>query len=153
MSGTHRRSLPALVLALVAVAALAGCSSSAGTPGTMTATGAWARPSTSMDRAGAAYMVISNGTGTDDALVGASSPASATAEVHETVTDATGKMGMQPVASVPISAGGSMELKPGSYHIMLIDLTQELKVGDSIQITLDFEKAPDLTVTAEVKAS
>jgi copper(I)-binding protein len=150
------RSLPlprvaALLTAAVLIVALAACSSAGSTPGTMTATDAWARPSTSMDLAGAAYVTITNGTGTDDALVGASSPAAQTVEVHETVAGDSGMMGMQPVGSVPIPAGGALELKPGAYHIMLIDLTQELKAGDTIQLTLTFEKAAPVTVTAEVR--
>ncbi len=62
-------------------------------------------------------------------------------------------MGMQPIARLEIPAGGTVELKPGSYHIMLIDLTQELKVGDKIEITLKFEKAGEVKVTAEVRES
>ena len=62
-------------------------------------------------------------------------------------------MGMQPIARLEIPAGGTVELKPGSYHIMLIDLTKELKAGDTIEITLKFEKAGEITVTAEVRES
>ena len=63
-----------------------------------------------------------------------------------------GMMGMQKVDRVEVPAGGKLELKPGSYHIMLIGLNQELKVGDKIDITLKFEKAGDVKVTAEVRA-
>ena len=150
MSRIHLRLGPAALLALVVLAA---CSSGGGTPGTMTASSAWARPSTGMDRAAAAYVVITNGTGQADALVGASSPAAKTVEVHETTVGDSGMMAMKPVTSVPIPVGGTLELKPGSYHIMLIDLTSELKAGDTIQLTLTFAKAPPVTVTAEVRAS
>ena len=60
---------------------------------------------------------------------------------------------MQPVARLEIPAGGSVELKPGSYHIMLIGLKQDLKAGDTIEITLTFEKAGEVKVTAEVRES
>jgi len=63
-----------------------------------------------------------------------------------------GMMGMRPVARLDIPAGGKVELKPGGYHIMLIELTRELKVGDKVEITLTFEKAGDVKVTAEVRA-
>jgi hypothetical protein len=125
-----------------------------------------------MAAAGAAYMVIENSGSEADALTGAASPAAKTVEVHETVamesaapSDAMGSpmpsasgetggmMGMQPIARLEIPAGGSVELKPGSYHIMLIGLNQELKVGDKIEITLTFEKAGDVKVTAEVRES
>ena len=62
-----------------------------------------------------------------------------------------GMLGMRPVDRVEIPAGGKLELKPGSYHIMLIGLNQELKVGDKIEITLKLEKAGDVKVTAEVR--
>lgn len=62
-------------------------------------------------------------------------------------------MGMQKIDRLVIPAGGSVELKPGSYHLMLIDLTQELKAGTTIEITLNFEKAGPMKVTFEVRAS
>ena len=60
-------------------------------------------------------------------------------------------MGMQKMDRLEIPAGGSVELKPGSYHIMLIDLTRELQAGEKIDLTLKFEKAGDVKVTAEVR--
>jgi len=62
-------------------------------------------------------------------------------------------MGMQKMDRLEIPAGGSVELKPGSYHIMLIGLTRELKAGERIDITLKFEKAGDVKVTAEVRGN
>jgi copper(I)-binding protein len=97
-----------------------------------------------------------------DALVGASSPAATTAEVHETVAMGTpapgasgdaGMMGMQPVKRLEIPAGGSVELKSGSYHVMLIGLKKDLKAGDTIEITLTFEKAGKVTVSVPVRES
>jgi hypothetical protein len=64
-----------------------------------------------------------------------------------------GTMGMRPIDRLEIPAGGTVELKPGSYHIMLIGLNQELKPGDKIEITLTFEKAGEVKVTAEVRES
>ena len=62
-------------------------------------------------------------------------------------------MGMRPVARVEIPAGGSLQLKPGSYHVMLIGLARDLAVGDTIDLTLTFEKAGSITVKAQVRAS
>ena len=117
--------------------------------------------------AGAAYMVIENTGSAADFLVGGSSDIAKAVEVHETVAIpaesaapmaspagmGTGgsMMGMQKMDRLEIPAGGSVELKPGSYHIMLIDLTRELKAGEKIDITLKFEKAGDVKVTAEVR--
>jgi hypothetical protein len=113
-----------------------------------------------MASAGVAYMTIENTGSAADALIGASSPAATTAEVHETVVMGSpapgasadgGMMGMQPVKRLEIPAGGTVELKPGSYHIMLIGLKQDLKVGDSVEITLTFEKVGEIKVTATVR--
>jgi copper(I)-binding protein len=126
----------------------------------MSVRGAWARESIPGTSETAAYMTITNGTGSDDALVGASSPAGM-AGVHEVVpvgsvdpmSSDQPMMGMQPVAKVAIPAGGTLELKPGSYHIMITGLTQPLKAGTSVEVTLTFEKAPPVTVTAEVRGA
>jgi len=172
---TRSARLGGLLLAALLVASVAaGCSSGAGA--SITVTEPWARASSAMAAAGAAYMTIQNTGSAADALVGASSPAAKTVEVHETVAMESempaasdgmggmespaasdgmdgGMMGMQPIARLEIPAGGTVELKPGSYHIMLIDLNQELKPGDEIEITLTFEKAGEVTVTAEVRES
>ena len=148
-----------LVAALVVGAVATGCSSSGGTA-EVAITDAWARPSSAMASAGAAYMTIQNNGTATDALVGASSPAATTVEVHETVVMGSpapgasgdgGMMGMQPVERLEIPAGGSVQLKPGSYHIMLIGLKQDLKAGDTIEITLTFEKAGELPLSVPVK--
>lgn len=60
-------------------------------------------------------------------------------------------MTMREVDSIELPAGEMVELKPGGYHVMLIDLVAPLEVGDEIELTLTFEKAGDRTVTAEVR--
>ena len=148
-----------LLAALVVGSAAVGCSSN-GAGADVTITDAWARPSSAMASAGAAYMTIRNNGTATDALVGASSPAATTAEVHETVVMGSpapgasgdgGMMGMQPVKRLEIPGDGSVELKPGSYHIMLIGLKQDLKAGATIEITLTFEKAGQLSLSVPVK--
>ena len=62
-------------------------------------------------------------------------------------------MGMVPVDRVDIPAGGSVEFKPGSYHLMIMELTGALTVGQTVDLTLVFEKAGTITVKAEVRAS
>jgi copper(I)-binding protein len=145
-----------LLFAVIVVASLAaGCSSGSAE---IVVTDPWARASSAMSSAGAAYMTIQNTGTATDALIGASSPAAETAEVHETVVmgspapDASadgGMMGMQPIKRLEIPAGGTVELKAGSYHIMLIGLKQD----DTIEITLTFEKAGEVKVNAAVRES
>jgi hypothetical protein len=113
---------------------------------------AWSRESPMMDLAGAAFMVIVNNTDADDALVSGSSPAAGIVEIHQTTQAEDGTMAMAPVEEVPVPAGGMAELKPGGYHVMLIDLVQPLVVGESIELTLDFATSGSQTVTVPVEA-
>jgi copper(I)-binding protein len=83
----------------------------------------------------------------------AESPATGGMESPAASMGTSPMMGMRPIERLEIPAGGTVELKPGGYHIMLIQLVQELKVGDKIEITLTFEKAGDVTITAEVRES
>lgn len=173
----HCRHAAMLVFVGAVIASLAAGCSGDGTGGgqsgpTVTVTDAWARNSPMVANAGAAYMVIENTGAEADALVGAASPVAATVEVHETVmmqpspaasggmgmasampgaTAGGGMLGMQKTDRVEIPAGGSLELKPGSYHIMLIDLRQDLVAGQTIEITLTLEKAGEVKVSAEVR--
>jgi copper(I)-binding protein len=114
--------------------------------------GAWTRESPMMELAGAAFMVIRNGTTEDDALVSASSAAAETVEIHQTTQAADGTMAMAPVEEIPIPAGGSALLEPGGYHVMLIGLVEPLVEGTSIDLTLDFAQAGDQTVSVPVMA-
>jgi periplasmic copper chaperone A len=123
-------------------------------PGPLSVDGAWARTSPMMAMAGAAYMVIHNSGTTDDALVSVTSPAAATVELHETTANASGEMVMQPVVSVPVPAGGSVELKPGSYHVMLIGLVAPLEIGDTVELVLTFQSGdPHTTLVVEAPVS
>jgi copper(I)-binding protein len=114
--------------------------------------GAWSRESPMMELAGAAFMVLVNNSEADDALVGASSPAATTVEIHQTTQAEDGTMAMAPVEEVPVPAGGMAELKPGSYHVMLIGLVQPLVVGEQIELTLEFATAEPQTVMVAVQA-
>ena len=148
------RHAGAAALAIVLVALLAACSSASpsAAAGGLEIKEAWARPSMGMDRAGAVYLEIHNEGGGEDALIGASSPAAETAELHETSEGASGMMAMKPVSRIPVPAGDHAKLEPGGFHIMLIGLKAPLEVGSTIEITLRFEKAAPITVTVPVKA-
>lgn len=62
-----------------------------------------------------------------------------------------GMMTMQPVDSIEVPADGSVALEPGGYHVMLLDVKKELVPGDTIEVTLTFERAGEVTVTADVR--
>lgn len=65
--------------------------------------------------------------------------------------DMGGEMTMQEVDQIDLPAGEVVSLAPGGYHVMLLDLTAELAEGDEIEVTLTFEKAGEVTVTAPVR--
>ncbi len=101
-----------------------------------------------------AFMLISNTTGQDDRLIHAavSADITDTVEIHETTIDENDVMRMRPVEGIVIPANGSAELKPGGYHIMLLNVQRDLNPGDSVAITLTFESGKTITVDAPVKA-
>ncbi len=113
---------------------------------------AWTRESPMVDLAGAAYMIIHNGSDADDALVGASSPAAEVVEIHLSSMDDEGMMSMQQVEEIPIPAHGDAILEPGGYHIMLIGLVEPLTEGSEVELSLEFITAEAQTVNAPVMA-
>lgn len=100
--------------------------------------------------ASAAFMVISNSGSEPRQLVKAQSPAARSVELHTHVDD-HGVMKMRPVASIAVDAKGKVELKPGSYHIMLIDLKQPLNEGEVVPIALIFDDGSSQQIAAPVR--
>lgn len=99
----------------------------------------------------AAYMVIRNTGSAADKLVKAASNVAQTVELH-TVEMKDGVMQMRPVeGGIDIPANGEVQLKPGGFHVMLIGLKQDLKAGEKVALTLEFEKAGALDVQADVR--
>lgn len=144
------RTLATRAVGLVVVLALAACAPSASRP--VQVSGAWVRAPMSATGPAGAFMTVSNPGSAADALVAVASPAAEAVEVHETTMEPDGSMGMAPIERLEIPAGGSVELKSGSYHIMLIGLTAPLAAGDTVELTLTFESGATVTVTAEVRA-
>jgi copper(I)-binding protein len=97
---------------------------------------------------GVVYLTITE-TGTQDTLTRVTTPVAAKAELHQSVDD-QGIMKMRPVTALRIEPGKPVTLAPGGYHIMLMDLKQPLKQGDSFPVTLSFAKAGQVTATATV---
>ena len=99
---------------------------------------------------GAVYLTIVNSGSAADDLVAASTDAARTVELHESYEE-SGMMMMRPVAKLGIPAGAKLELKPGAYHIMLLDLKRDLKAGQVINLSLVFKKAGQMPAQAKVK--
>jgi periplasmic copper chaperone A len=110
----------------------------------------WARAANSGDNTGV-FMIIKNTSGQADKLLSAAYADAMMTGVHQTVMK-DNVMTMSEVPSLDIPANGQVELKSGSYHVMIMELMKELKPGDKIKVTLTFEKAGKVDVEAEVRA-
>lgn len=111
---------------------------------------AWIRAS-AQGTTTAMFGMIMNHTDVNDTLIDVTSDLSQLTEFHETYKKAGDMMGMRHVEAQPVDANTSLILKPGSYHVMLIRLNQDLKVGDKKEITFHFKHTGDIKVEAEVK--
>ena len=100
---------------------------------------------------GAVYMTITNGTASDDALIDAAVPGCGAVELHEMIMeDDVMKMRQMEGNRIPIPAGETVMLQRGGLHVMCIGKTAEFAVGESVPVTLTFENAGTMEVTAEV---
>lgn len=121
------------------------------TIGDLTVIDPWVRAAPATDVT-AAYLTIKS-SGAGDTLVSVSSPIAGMVQLHEVITEgSTSKMQEKP-GGFPVPANGSVELKPGGYHIMLMNLKQRPKEGETVELTLTFEKAGTLTITAPVRTA
>ena len=99
----------------------------------------------------AAYVSIANHGDAADRLIAAKTVVARRVEIHSMEMD-NGVMRMRAVdGGLPIAAGDSVHLAPGGLHIMLMGLTTQLAADSQHEITLVFEKAGEITVTATVK--
>ncbi|MCW8886295.1 MAG: copper chaperone PCu(A)C [Motiliproteus sp.] len=85
----------------------------------------------------AAFMTLNNSDGKAVELLSAQSQVARSTELH-TVKHEDGTMKMRQVKNITVPAEGSVELKPGSYHVMLIGLEKGLKEGDEVMLMLNF---------------
>ena len=112
----------------------------------------WSRAAPAGASVAGGYLTVTNHGAAPDRLVSVSSGISAKAELHEMAVK-DGVMTMRPVeGGVEIPAGGKIELKPGSYHLMFIGLKQLPKEGEEFSATLTFEKAGSVEVEFAVEA-
>lgn len=110
---------------------------------------AWVRATVPQQKATGAFMKLNAAKGSR--LVSVTSPASPVVEVHEMALQ-DNVMRMRQVPGVELPAGKTVELKPGGYHIMLMDLPQQVKAGDTVPLTLVFEGKDGKRESLEVQA-
>jgi len=126
-----------LLLAALAAAA-AGSAFAAGAADSIVVENPYVRLAPPGAPATGAFMVLKNNGAKDVKVVKAESTASKVAELHNHVNEG-GVMKMRQVPAMDIKAKGEAVLKPGSLHVMLIDLTAPMKEGDKIPLTLGFD--------------
>ena len=136
---TIKPRLLALLLALTPLGALAQ----------VTVTDAWVRGTVAGQKGTGAFMKLTSAT--DAILVSATSPVAAVVEIHEMAHEG-GMMKMRAIGELKLPAGKAVELRPGGYHVMLMDLKQPLKEGDVVPVSLVIESG-GRRETIEVKAS
>lgn len=119
--------------------------------GDLVITQAWSRATPNGAKIGGGFLTIENKGSTADRLIGGSGDVSARVEVHE-MTMNNGVMTMRPLdGGLVIEPGKTVKLAPGGYHLMMFDLKGQLKQGDHVPITLEFEKAGKVKVSFDVQ--
>ncbi|MGB7319534.1 MAG: copper chaperone PCu(A)C [Planktotalea sp.] len=112
---------------------------------------AYARTAMKGGKSGAAFMQIMNHTDTDDRLIGAASDIAKKVELHTHKDMGEGVMKMVHVEEgFAIPAGGMHALARGGDHVMFMGLTQDMIQGETVEVTLTFEKAGDIVVQIPV---
>lgn len=141
-----------IIAAAIATAALAGAAVAHDfKAGTLQIDHPWSRATPGGATVAGGYLVVKNTGTAPDRLVAATAPFAGRVEIHE-MSMKDGVMVMRPLPDgLAIPAGGSLELKPGGYHIMFLDLKSPLKEGTLVDGTLTFEKAGTVPVQFKVE--
>ncbi len=111
---------------------------------------AWLRASLGQSPNTAGYMKIENRGAAEDKLVSVSVAGANMAHVHES-TMKDGVMQMKAVDALSLKPGAAVEFKPGGLHVMVMGLKTPLKAGETIQLRLQFARAGEITVDAQVR--
>lgn len=138
-------ALPLLALAACGQPAPSATSEAAGP---VVVTGAICRPTPTGRQVTGCYLTLTAPAA--DTLVSVASPASALAQVHEMRMESNMMMMRELEDGLPLPAGQAVALAPGGNHIMLMGVTEPLKTGDTVPLTLTFATAAPVEVTATV---
>lgn len=130
---------------LLVLAAALGSAAQAQT----TVTDAWVRGTVAQQKASGLFAQITAAQG--GRLVSASSPVAGVVEIHEMTMDGDVMRMRQLPDGLALPAGKAVTLKPGGHHVMLMDLKQPLKAGDTVPVTLVIEGADKKRQTLELK--
>lgn len=109
---------------------------------------AWMRPAASGGNT-AAYLEIQNLTDKDDQLIKVEGKFAESFEIHET-KEVNGKMKMSEVGALTVKAKSTLSLKPKGNHVMIFDVTKDLKKGSTETLTLTFKNAGKIDVKFKI---
>lgn len=109
----------------------------------------WVRATVPQQRAAGAFMEIR--AEQNVRLVAGRSPVAGKVEIHEMAMEGN-MMKMREIPGIDIPQGQTLSLKPGGYHVMLIDLKQPIKADEVVPITLEFVGIDNKRHSVEVKA-
>jgi copper(I)-binding protein len=109
----------------------------------------WVRGTVPAQKATGAFMQLKSAT--DVAVVGVASPVAGVAEIHEMKMDGS-VMRMSALRKLDLPADRVVDLKPGGYHLMLMDLKRPLKEGERVPMTLTLEDRSGKRFTVDVQA-
>ena len=109
---------------------------------------AWVRGTVPGQKATGVFMQLTSSS--DSSLVAVSSPVAKVAEIHTMSMD-NGVMRMRPIAALPLPANATVDLKPGGYHLMLLDVAA-LKDGQTVPLTLTVADKAGKRTTQDVQA-
>jgi copper(I)-binding protein len=111
----------------------------------------WSRAIPKGASVAAGYMTIKNAGATPDRLISVSTPVAGKVEIHEMTMD-EGIMKMRPVAGgIEIAPGATVELKPSSFHLMIMNVKRPIEKGKPFAASLTFEKAGTVNVEFAVE--
>ncbi|MCP5271648.1 MAG: copper chaperone PCu(A)C [Burkholderiaceae bacterium] len=111
---------------------------------------AWVRGTVAQQRASGLFAQITSAQG--GKLVAASSPVAGVVEIHEMSMEGSTMRMRELTGGLALPAGQAVELKPGGYHVMLMDLKQQLKAGETVPVTLVVEGPDGQRENVEVQA-
>jgi len=98
------------------------------------------------------YMMIRNNGAEADRLIGGSAPFAGKVEIHEMAMEGDVMKMRQLENGLEIPAGGMVTLKPGGFHVMFMQMKEQLQEGTTQKVTLQFEKAGEIEVDVDVQS-
>ena len=138
----------ALVALVLCAGALAACGDDGDEPAVVIDN---ARARFTTTDLGAVYFDV-RVTGAGDALIAAATEIADDAQLHEIATVDGSAMMREVAGGIPIAPGGSVSLRPGGYHVMLLGVAEVPAPGETFALTLEFERAGRVTVDVAVEA-